>query len=257
MELISEDKLRVLASQKKKDLIMLEKDYFLTLFLYLTKDREGLYFKGGTALNKIFLNHIRLSEDLDYTITIPLSDVRDIIDQIIRENGNIFTTLKYDKNVDDFTRYLLHYKSYFKKDSSIILDFNKRAKLSSNPEKNTIKNFYGYQFKVHTLSKEEIIAEKVCALLNRNKPRDYYDVYQIITKNISINMDLVERKCYLQGQQCNILKIFDKSKKIYQNWEKDLSQLTEKMIPFTTVMKVLKEYFKYAEEKEKAKRLIL
>src|SRR3989338_2964316 len=102
MELISEDKLRVLASQKKKDLIMLEKDYFLTLFLYLTKDREGLYFKGGTALNKIFLNHIRLSEDLDYTITIPLSDVKEIIDQIIRENGNIFTTLKYDKNVDNF-----------------------------------------------------------------------------------------------------------------------------------------------------------
>lgn len=43
---------------------LLVKDYYLTLILYLIKDVEGIYFKGGTALNKIFLNHARLSEDL-------------------------------------------------------------------------------------------------------------------------------------------------------------------------------------------------
>ena len=46
------------------------KDYYLTLILYLIKDVNGIYFKGGTALNKIFLNHARLSEDIDFTLTI-------------------------------------------------------------------------------------------------------------------------------------------------------------------------------------------
>ena len=47
----------------------LKKDYYLTLILYLIKDVKGIYFKGGTALNKIFLNHARLSEDIDFSLT--------------------------------------------------------------------------------------------------------------------------------------------------------------------------------------------
>ena len=49
---------------------LLTKDYYLTLILYLIKDIEGMYFKGGgTALQKILLNYSRLSEDADFTIT--------------------------------------------------------------------------------------------------------------------------------------------------------------------------------------------
>ena len=33
---------------------LLLKDYYLTLILNLIKDVNGIYFKGGTALNKIF-----------------------------------------------------------------------------------------------------------------------------------------------------------------------------------------------------------
>ncbi len=254
MELISEDKLRVIASRHKKDLIMTEKDYFLTLFLSFIKDEEGLYFKGGTAINKIFLNHARLSEDLDFTITIPLDKAKEVIQRIIQENNNIFTKLEYDKSVFDFTRYLLHYRSYFSKDSVLLLDFNKRAKLVLKPEKAVIPNFYGMDFSVNALNKKEIIAEKVCALINRNKPRDYFDVYQIIKREIPVDMQLVKAKCRSHNQGFNVAKIFSKANKIYSAWEKDLSQLTSDRTPFKEIMQTLKEYFKYSEAKAQMKK---
>ena len=45
MEIISEDKLRYLAGKHNYNLIYLEKDYFLTLLLYMIKDIQGIYFK--------------------------------------------------------------------------------------------------------------------------------------------------------------------------------------------------------------------
>ena len=66
---ITFDELRIIADNKKLDIIMIEKDYLLTYLLYLLKDIEKIYFKGGTALNKIFLNHARLSEDIDFTLS--------------------------------------------------------------------------------------------------------------------------------------------------------------------------------------------
>ena len=60
---ISNLEFRQVLALHKFDQFKLAKDYFLTLLLYLIKDVEGIYFKGGTALNKVILNHARLSED--------------------------------------------------------------------------------------------------------------------------------------------------------------------------------------------------
>lgn len=61
--------LKIIASKYGLNIVLVEKDYLLTHLLYLIKDIEGIYFKGGTALNKIFLDHARLSEDLDFSCT--------------------------------------------------------------------------------------------------------------------------------------------------------------------------------------------
>ncbi|MBT3407143.1 nucleotidyl transferase AbiEii/AbiGii toxin family protein, partial [Candidatus Woesearchaeota archaeon] len=47
---------------------LLIKDYYLTIILYLIKDIKGLYFKGGTALQKTLLGYTRISEDIDFSI---------------------------------------------------------------------------------------------------------------------------------------------------------------------------------------------
>jgi len=43
---------------------LLAKDYYLTLFLYLLRNVRGIYFKGGTALQKTLLEYSRISRTL-------------------------------------------------------------------------------------------------------------------------------------------------------------------------------------------------
>ena len=66
---VSIDELKVISGKLGFDLETTIKDYQLTVLLYYLSSIKGVYFKGGTALNKIFLNHLRLSEDLDFTVT--------------------------------------------------------------------------------------------------------------------------------------------------------------------------------------------
>ncbi len=57
---------------------LIEKDYFCTALLdYLTRTAgEDLVFKGGTCLAKVHAEMYRLSEDLDYTIPMPVEASR-------------------------------------------------------------------------------------------------------------------------------------------------------------------------------------
>ena len=63
------------------------KDFYLTAILYLIRDIKGIYFKGGTAIHKIFLNYARLSEDVDLTLTRNIKEVIKEITKILEGSG--------------------------------------------------------------------------------------------------------------------------------------------------------------------------
>jgi predicted nucleotidyltransferase component of viral defense system len=54
---------------------LIEKDYYCSLILadFEPLFADGLVFKGGTSLSKVHANFYRLSEDLDFAISIPAS----------------------------------------------------------------------------------------------------------------------------------------------------------------------------------------
>jgi len=89
---ITLDELKILSGEKNFNLALLEKDYLLTQLLYLLKDIKGIYFKGGTALNKIFLGYARLSEDLDFTLITKLR--REELHEIIYQISHFLTEKK-------------------------------------------------------------------------------------------------------------------------------------------------------------------
>ncbi len=60
---ITLNELKIIADENGFNINLIEKDYLITSLLYLLKDINGVYFKGGTAINKILLNHARLSEE--------------------------------------------------------------------------------------------------------------------------------------------------------------------------------------------------
>jgi len=53
---LTNDEFNDISSKLPFNSIVLTKDYYVTLILYLIREVDGIYFKGGTALQKIFLN---------------------------------------------------------------------------------------------------------------------------------------------------------------------------------------------------------
>ena len=252
---ITVDEFKDISSKLPFNDILLAKDYYITVILYLIRDIEGIYFKGGTALQKIFLDHPRLSEDIDLTLT---RDVSEIIKEIsaILEKSKLFQKITKDKDVEGFTRLVIHYKGFSNEDGVIFIDLNKRAKLLTKPEKYKINHFYKGnipEFSFNTLSKSEMIAEKITAAIGRNRPRDHYDIYQIIKINIPIDINLVKEKCKQSATEFSIIKIFNKAKKLKNRWDEDMLPLIKDQVSFQEVMKTLSDYFKLKEEKEKLK----
>ena len=50
---------------------LIEKDYFCTVLLLCLTRIDGLVFKGGTSLAKVYADFYRLSEDLDFVLPMP------------------------------------------------------------------------------------------------------------------------------------------------------------------------------------------
>jgi predicted nucleotidyltransferase component of viral defense system len=231
---------------------LLTKDYYLTRILYLLKDTSGMYFKGGTALQKAFLNHARLSEDLDFTLTEDISKKEKEIRQLL-ENQDFVTNITRDKSVPQFIRMIVHYVSFRGENNTIFLDLNERGKLFTKSELYKISHFYPDipPFSFPCLSMEEMVAEKVAAAICRNKPRDHYDIYQIIKNKIPINMKIVEQKCKLSDHEFSIIKMFNNAKKLKKRWDEDLMPLLIEQVTFQEVMQTLAKHFNLKYEKLK------
>ncbi len=256
IERINDEEFSDIASRFRFNREKLTKDYFITVLLYLMKDIAGIYFKGGTALQKVFLNDARLSEDIDFSLTQNILLIKnEILGKI--EESNLFIGIKEDKNVEGFLRLIAFYTDFDGKKDKVFIDLNKRAKLLLKPEEHEIKHFYEPfipKFSVRTLAKEEMVAEKVAAAICRNKPRDHFDIYKLIKAKIPINLDLVKKKCTSSGTEFSITKMFNKAKALKNRWDRDMAALLSEPVSFQEVIQFLAKYFKLKEEKEKKQK---
>jgi predicted nucleotidyltransferase component of viral defense system len=248
---ISEDAITEIVADTGFDSDLILKDYYLTVILYLIKDVNGIYFKGGTALQKIFLNYSRISEDIDFTLIRPIGEVRKEIKERINQSG-FFGNITQDKDVKGFLRLVVSYTDFSGKESRIFIDLNEREKIITLPEKHEIAHFFKESipvFSVNTLSQEEMIAEKLAATITRNKPRDHYDIYQIIKRGMPINSELAKKKCIDSGVEFSIIHMFNQGQKLHRRWNEDLVPLLVEEVTFQEVMASLARHFHLKEEK--------
>jgi len=255
MDMISEAELINKAGELGFKEIFLEKDYYLTVLLFLIKDIKGLYFKGGTAINKILLDHPRLSEDIDFTCIRDVKELgKEIIEAISKEK--MFKKIEKGKDVQGFVRYLIYYNGFFEKESFIYIDLNQRGKILLEPEKKKFIHFYKEiipEFQISILNEKELIAEKICAAITRNAPRDYYDLYNLIKSKHDIDLKVVRQKFKIDKKEFKTEMIFKAATKIYNKWETDLWPLTKTKPSYKEVINVLAKYFKYNQIKNSKK----
>ena len=170
---------------------VIEKDYVITWILLALADsslKDFLVFKGGTALKKIYFSDYRYSEDLDFTLRKEIANddliaqLNEALEALAKEQGFQFDVPaeKIEERTDSLTVYIDFVGPLQARlgSRSIKVDFTLSEKLIFPIEAKAIHSPYSdaVQKSFATYSLEEILVEKLCAIIGRTEPRDIYDV---------------------------------------------------------------------------------
>ena len=244
--MVTREELKMLSQKENLSLGIVEKDFVLTYILnkiYNSDLKDKLIFKGGTALHKIYL-HKRLSVDLDFT-EINKSSLEEI--KKVIEDKEINSKIKDINENNDSINIILSYSSVLNFKNNIRIQISKREKPILKVIKKKLKSYFYPDFEVLTFKFEELVAEKMRALIQRNKPRDYLDVYYALNeKDINFNniIKLTKQKLKNVNDSYDINKIFNDIDLVRSLWKEDLRELILNIPDFNHVIKKLKERFK-------------
>jgi predicted nucleotidyltransferase component of viral defense system len=90
---------------------------------------------------------------------------------------------------------------------------------------------------------EEILAEKIRAILTRVKARDVYDMWFLIKKGVKVNKKIINEKLGYYSLKFNKDKFISNVKRIEKTWGKELEPLVSFIPDFKTVFKEINEKF--------------
>ncbi len=176
-----------------------EKDYFLALVMQIiaaSSTGKTLIFKGGTALYHCYLDQYRFSEDLDFSSNktlLPLEDVRKIFDNIdylsIKKDYLSNATIKLEK---------LQYTGPLIQPNSLKVEIDFLQNVLLPPQTLAYHNVWGVDFTVAVMDIKEICAEKIRAMSDRARYRDFYDIYLLLEK---YKLDLDEIVSYVKQKE--------------------------------------------------------
>lgn len=176
-----------------------EKDYFLALVMQIiaaSQTVKTLIFKGGTALHHCYLDQYRFSEDLDFSSNktpLPLEDVRKIFDNIdflsIEKDYQSSATIKIEK---------LQYTGPLIQPNSLKVEIDFLQNVLLPPQTLAYHNVWGVDFTVAVMDIKEVCAEKIRAMSDRARYRDFYDIYLLLEK---YQLDLDEIVSYVKQKE--------------------------------------------------------
>lgn len=185
--MISSFAIQHLSQKLQSSELNVRREYIQNLFLsyfYQIPASDNIYFKGGTALRIIYKSP-RFSEDLDFSSNATtISKIEDVIIQTTREieQEGIFIDIKESKRTSGgYLAIILFLLNSHK--IAIQLEISQR-KGKNKGETVTIANDFIPPYTLSALSQDQIISEKIQALITRQKARDFYDLYFILRANL-------------------------------------------------------------------------
>lgn len=216
--MISEEKIRKLARQFQTTELNVKREYFQHLFLsyfYQRKNSEKVCFKGGTALRIIYQSP-RFSEDLDFSSSIrSISVIEKMVVETLAEveREGIVTEIKETKKTSGGYLAEIIFEAGGRP-VAILLEISFRGD-GGKGESVTIASSFIPPYIIEQLDKNQLVEEKINALLSRKKPRDFFDIYFILRAGL-----LTVSKRSILSNVLNILK----SNKTRLNFSRELKQ---------------------------------
>lgn len=232
--MISLAQLRALSRRSGLNLYQQEKDYALKLFLFAYYGSKGdAVFRGGTCLR--YLHGVdRFSEDLDFNLGSTPPAFRLQVIRVLKElrlMGMDASLSKEESFYEAYTCEIGFAGPLFIASSGprnkIRIDAGARGGTMRKPEWRLLGSEYpetGLRFLVLAMSAEEILAEKVSALLGRRKGRDLYDAWFLLSSKVALDRELLLRKGV---GKLDLRDIVDR-----REYERDMRRLTRSPVPY-------------------------
>lgn len=249
--MIRKKDLNDIAELKGLSLVNAEKDYLLEILLFLLSEKSRfLVFKGGTALYK-FHGLNRFSEDLDMDLLKKRIKPDREVDRI-RKNLELLsmkgTIGEFEEHGNETNlRFSIRGPLYDGRKESmaritINLSSRERPLYFTRKHMETVYNDIP-SFEMQVLEPVEICAEKIRCVVERDKPRDIYDLYFLFNRGILPDANLVNRKLTPGGSSFDKDLVIDRIGRMKGIWRKDLEGLVMGPLPsFTRVKGELEDY---------------
>ncbi len=239
--MLDQTTLQTFAQTQEIDQYSIFREYLQIKFLnefYKNKQLNQTYFKGGTALRLIFASP-RFSEDLDFTTLIPLEKITPILSTTIQKLKLEFPQLSLRQlpTTQGYSAKLYLPVDFAPQPPTIKLDFSTRESVlepMTNPLSTTLP-ITSISLVEH-LSKKELLAEKVRAILHRDKGRDLFDFWFLLHQKTQFDPQFIQRKLrfyqetYHHKTFLNKIKSFDQ-RKLTQDLQKFLPRSQRRLIP--------------------------
>jgi len=237
--------LRELTKASGFNLWQTEKDYLQHIFLLFlsVESKKELVFKGGTALQKVYgLN--RFSLDLDFTSTKDKEE--EIVKKVARdiEHFGFSTEISRKEKFKDVGKTLVLkikgplFDGTDRSTTSLRVEVSLRKDLLLNPDTKEIVPIYPdiRPYLILVMKPEEIIAEKVRAILCRGRASDLYDLWFLTKKNVKTNTELIDMKLNYYEMAFNKEEFKKRIIEIEKRWEEELKPITTFVPPFKTIL---------------------
>ncbi|MBI2416020.1 MAG: nucleotidyl transferase AbiEii/AbiGii toxin family protein [Candidatus Kerfeldbacteria bacterium] len=214
IELLDRSTLVLKNKTLKYPLAVAEKDYFLALvskIIYDSSLRNKLIFKGGTALHHTYLPQLRFSEDLDFSTNctqLKIEEVKAIFADydflLVKKDYLSNATIKIER---------LQFTGPLGQPNSMKVEIDFLQNVILPPQDMKYHNVYGVDTLVRVMDIREIAAEKIRAMNDRIRYRDFYDFTMICLK---LKVDLAEVVNLMQQKE--VRKMIS-PKNILNNWQ--------------------------------------
>ncbi|MCL6002326.1 MAG: nucleotidyl transferase AbiEii/AbiGii toxin family protein [Thermoplasmatales archaeon] len=238
--MIRREELKRVAERKRISISNAEKDYLLEVLLFSISQEIGdaIVLKGGTSLYKLY-NLNRFSEDLDFTLNSKKFDYRRHTDLLVRSTRLIgvtsHSTIEAHNNE---TNIFFSFRGPLydgRKESAchISLNISHRERLSMHYVKSFFVSSYSDipAFDVIAMNEKEILAEKIRAIVTREKPRDVYDLWFLLKKGIEVDHSLIREQLQIYGIEFNSDQFKARMLAKERLWKNDLKGLIIGSLP--------------------------
>lgn len=238
----------------------IEKDYILSWILKGVSNHEVLskilVFKGGTVLKKIYFEDYRFSEDLDFTllnIEITNSQIFSLFKeafQYIIDEANIPLDIIDDNEHEDggINFYISNIGPLGGQGNNkkVKVDISKTEKLEFEPifKPVFIEYFDLEAFQLLCYQLEEVLVEKLRAVMHRMQARDFYDIWYLLEMNnmdASFYLNEFAEKCKNKGLNPKDFhkKLLERLPQYKARWQGSMSEQIENLPSFDRVEREL------------------